>query len=108
MTAKAPAVWVSWHSTVVPSSVCVLPVLPCCQVLAIAGTVMFAAAATSSGLLHVWRSGGNMLLPPLVLGSPPVRMEAQGNWGLQVLGADGHLLLLDLQRVGPHSMFQQK
>jgi hypothetical protein len=69
------------------------------QVVAIAGTAFFSAAATSSGLLHTWRPGGNLLLPPLALGCPAVRLQAQGDYGLLLVGADGELVLLDLQRV---------
>lgn len=61
----------------------------------------FAAAATASGLLYTWRSGGNPLLPPLALGcGPPVGLSAQGQQSLLVTGADGQLLLLDLEQVG--------
>jgi hypothetical protein len=69
------------------------------QVVAIAGSAFFSAAATSSGLLHTWRPGGNLLLPPLALGCPAVRLQAQGDWGLLLLGADGELVLLDMERV---------
>ncbi|KAF6253709.1 hypothetical protein COO60DRAFT_393877 [Scenedesmus sp. NREL 46B-D3] len=68
------------------------------EVVAIAGTAFFSAAATSSGLLHTWRPGGNLLLPPLALGCPAVRLQAQGDWGLLLLAADGELVLLDLQQ----------
>jgi hypothetical protein len=69
------------------------------QVVAIAGSAFFSAAATSSGLLHTWRPGGNLLLPPLALGCPAVRLQAQGDYGLLLLGADGELVLLDMERV---------
>jgi hypothetical protein len=80
-------------------SCCRLPFWRAPQVVAIAGSVFFSAAATSSGLLHTWRPGGNLLLPPLALGWPAVRLQGQGDWGLLLLGADGELVLLDLQRV---------
>lgn len=69
------------------------------QVVAIAGTAFFSAAATRGGLLHTWRPGGNLLLPPLALGCPAARLEAQGDWGLLLAGVDGELALLDMQRV---------
>jgi hypothetical protein len=69
------------------------------QVVAIAGTAFFSAAATASGLLHTWTSGGNLLLPPLALGCPAVRLQAQGSWGLLLVGADGELVALDFLRV---------
>jgi hypothetical protein len=69
------------------------------QIVAAAGTAYFAAAATASGLLYTWRGGGNALLPPLALGSPPVSMSAQGHFQLLVVGADGSILTLDLEQV---------
>eukprot|EP00883_Tetradesmus_obliquus_P001968 jgi/Sobl393_1/12080/SZX66567.1 len=68
------------------------------EVVAIAGTAFFSAAATRGGLLHTWRPGGNLLLPPLALGCPAARLEAQGDWGLLLAGVDGELALLDMQR----------
>ncbi|KAF8066171.1 abcG22 [Scenedesmus sp. PABB004] len=66
------------------------------EVVAVAGSAYFAAAATSAGLLHTWRPGGTMLLPPLALGAPPVRLSCgDGRYQLQVVSADGELLLLD-------------
>lgn len=70
-----------------------------CQVVAVAGSAFFYAAATASGMLHVWRAGGNTLLPPLALGCPPVSLSAHGDWQLQVVGADGDFYLLDFNNV---------
>jgi hypothetical protein len=50
-------------------------------------------------MLLTWRAGGNMLLPPLVLGCPPVKLEAQGLWQLLLVGADGEFVLLDFDKV---------
>jgi hypothetical protein len=69
------------------------------QIVATAGSIYFSAAATASGLLYTWRSGGNALLPPLALGSPPVSLSAEGHWELLVVGADGSMLTLDLDKV---------
>lgn len=69
------------------------------QVVAIAGSPMFAAAATANGMLHVWRPGGNLLLPPVALGCPAVSLTADGDWGLQIVGADGGFHLLDFLSV---------
>jgi hypothetical protein len=68
-------------------------------VVCAAGSAYYSAAATASGLLHTWRTGGSMLLPPLALGCPPAHMTAQGSWELLLVGADGQLTLLDLQQV---------
>lgn len=78
-----------------------VPVVP--QVVAIAGTAFYTAAATATGLLHIWRPGGNTLLPPLVLGCPPVSLAAHGDWQLQVVGADGDFYLLDFSSVSRHN-----
>ncbi len=57
-------------------------------VLAVAGTLRFAAAATAAGDLLVFSAAGRRVLPPLSLGAPALLFGHDGEWSVVILTAD--------------------